>query len=158
MEESHGQSRLAGYSSWSHKELDITEWLTHRNLSSHSSHLYIGCMVWCKAIHRIKTKKICLIHCCLNLYNNHQPSKNSDSQAFPCNPDSWDLDGSPRIQTFKKLSKWFWWITKFEKQGQLNKNESLCLLITFWKGIFFRKARFLTCLLMKTYLSKVFYR
>ena len=28
-EESHGQRSLAGYSPWSHKELDTTEWLTH---------------------------------------------------------------------------------------------------------------------------------
>ena len=26
---SHGQRSLAGYSLWGHKELDMTEWLTH---------------------------------------------------------------------------------------------------------------------------------
>ena len=28
----HGQRRLAGYSLWGHKELDMTEWLTHTPL------------------------------------------------------------------------------------------------------------------------------
>ena len=30
--ESHGQRSLVGYSSWGHKELDSTEWLTHTNI------------------------------------------------------------------------------------------------------------------------------
>ena len=27
--ESHGQKSMVGYSPWGHKELDMTEWLTH---------------------------------------------------------------------------------------------------------------------------------
>ena len=34
--ESHGQRRLAGYSPWGHKELDMTKWLTF-------PFLYLGC-------------------------------------------------------------------------------------------------------------------
>ena len=31
LKESHGQRSLMGYSPWSHKELDMAEWLTHTN-------------------------------------------------------------------------------------------------------------------------------
>ena len=39
---SHGQRSLASYSPWSHKELDMTDWLTHLFLLSlHQLHLKV---------------------------------------------------------------------------------------------------------------------
>ena len=42
--ESHGQRRLAGYSPWGHKELDMTERLTHKH-----THTYITESLTCTA-------------------------------------------------------------------------------------------------------------
>ena len=38
----HGQRILAGYSPWSHKESDMTEWLTH----THTTHTYTHIHTW----------------------------------------------------------------------------------------------------------------
>ena len=40
--ESHGQRSLVGYSPWGHKELDMTEQLTHTHRDVQSSDLYIN--------------------------------------------------------------------------------------------------------------------
>ena len=67
--EFHGDRSLVGYSSWSHKELDTTEWLTHTHTHTYSfkSSLY----KWLKQPFRYQEPWLLRMHCDRTLYCLH---------------------------------------------------------------------------------------